>query len=43
MKKIMSLLMALIMLSAIAVSAMAEEPIELDLFVFHTRENRGLG
>lgn len=40
MKKIMSLLMALIMLSAIAVSAMAEEPIELDLFVFHTRENR---
>ncbi|MGI6690913.1 MAG: extracellular solute-binding protein [Christensenellales bacterium] len=41
MKKALTLLMALMMFIAIAVPAMAEEPVELDLFVFHTRENRG--
>lgn len=43
MKKTLTLLMALIMLFAIAAPAMAEEPVELDLFVFHTRENRASG
>lgn len=40
MKRTLTLLMALVMLLSIAIPAMAEEPIELDLFVFHTRENR---
>lgn len=41
MKRTLTFLMALIMLFAIAAPVMAEEPIELDLYVFHTRENRG--
>lgn len=40
MKKLVSLLLAVFMLLTIAVPSLAEEPVELELFVFHTRENR---
>ena len=40
MTRIVSLLMALLLLLVIAVPAVAEEPVELNMLVFHTREIR---